>query len=113
MRRGPALLALATGAALALAGCDGAEPGPPDRTPDVTGRVDGVDRGPGPVLSDASDPYFEGMWLLRADPLIVDAAGTPLDPAALRAGRTVEVWIEGACAESFPVQCDVVALRVR
>lgn len=84
---------------------------PPDRPPDVTGVVAG---GPeAPALGSASDPYYEGMWLLRGDPAVVGADGRRLDADALVEGAGVEVWVQGGCAESFPVQCPVVAVRVR
>lgn len=86
----------------------------PLRDPEVTGAVE-VDGGVA-RLAEPSDPYFEGMVLtvLDADSsvLVVDAHDEPLLAADLRAGRSVEVWIVGPCAESFPVQCTIEALRV-
>lgn len=87
--------------------------GVPDRPADVTGTVAlGADPS-APHLTDASDPYFQGMALLRGDPAVVDAGdGDVLDPAALTHGARVEVWVEGPCAESYPVQCQVAAVAV-
>ncbi len=65
------------------------------------------------MLGEPSDPYYELMLLRRGDPVVVDGeTGKTLDIADLDDGAEVEVWITGGCAESFPVQCEVVALRV-
>lgn len=85
----------------------------PDREPDVTGVVARAG-GASPALADASDEYFEGMDLLRGDPVIVDeATGEALTAADLDDGAEVAVWTEDACAESYPVQCQITALQVR
>lgn len=91
--------------------------GVPTRDPDVRGVVslrpwtsEGVEEA---VLGEPSDPYYELMLLRRGDPVVVDGeTGKTLDIADLDDGAEVEVWITGGCAESFPVQCEVVALRV-
>lgn len=82
----------------------------PARSPDVTGIVR-VDDGSEPVLVQASDPYFEGMGLLRGEPTIMDA--TTGEVLTLEDGDEVAVWTEGACAESYPVQCGILAIQVR
>jgi hypothetical protein len=109
VRRSVRRLLAATLLTAAVAGCGA--PAVPDRAPDVTGVVRVADGGP--VLADPSDSYFEGMSLVRGDPVVVhgDESGETT-PADLRDGDAVEVWIEDGCAESFPVQCTVVALRV-
>lgn len=107
-----AVLALTGACLVALAGgCSDTSSPVPDRPPDVRGVVaDGPD---GPVLAEPSDAYYEGMALLRGDPVVLRADdGATVAPAELRDGAPVEVWTEGPCAESFPVQCDIVALRV-
>ncbi|QGG95261.1 hypothetical protein [Actinomarinicola tropica] len=86
----------------------------PDRPAEVRGILDG---GEGTfALSDADDAYFEGMALLPArgdaPPVVVDDAGVELGTGDLAEGMPVEVWTEGPCAESYPVQCPVQALRV-
>lgn len=84
----------------------------PDRDPDVTGVVART-AGEDPTIGAASDAYFEGMALLRGDPVVVDAAsGDELTAADVVDGAEVAVWVEGPCAESYPVQCTVVALRI-
>lgn len=96
--------------ALMVAGC--ADPGAPDREPDVTGVVALVGTPSAPVLTEPSDAYFEGMSLLRGDPVLVDGEGRPVPYDQLQDGDAIEVWTDGPCAESFPVQCPVTALRV-
>lgn len=86
----------------------------PDRQPDVTGVVAGTDQPAGPVLTEPSDSYFERMSLVRGDPVLVkSSAGESVPFSELEDGDEVEVWIDGACAESYPVQCGIVALRLR
>lgn len=79
-------------------------------TPDVTGVVAGG------ALTQASDPYYEGMALASAqrEPSVLAADGSQATVADLRDGDRVEVWLgpEGLCAESSPVQCDVLTVRV-
>jgi hypothetical protein len=103
------LVAGATVLASSITGCgDTVVPG---RAPDVTGMVSEAGSSGGPVLADPSDDYFEGMSLVRGDPVVArDNAEASISD--LRDGEAVEVWIEGVCAESFPVQCTVVAVRV-
>lgn len=106
-------LILMAGLASPLAGCaaddsDGAA-APPERPADVDGTVDS-DEG-APRLVDASDPYYEGMSLLSASTVVLDADGARVDGDTLVDGDAVEVWAE-VCAESYPVQCQVVAVRV-
>ena len=99
-------------AALALAGCDGGEAVAPDRAPDVVGVV--VDDGSGPTLGEPSDEYYEGMSLSSEEAVVLDAAGERIELAQVVDGDAIEVWIEGDfCAESFPVQCRLAALRLR
>jgi hypothetical protein len=87
----------------------------PERPPDVTGTVAvmGGAHGEGPHLTDPSDRYYEGMSLVQADTTIVSAAtGQAVGAAEIQDGDAVEVWVTGGCGESFPVQCDVEALRI-
>ncbi|GIG39224.1 hypothetical protein [Cellulomonas phragmiteti] len=72
----------------------------------MAAAVDGGD----PTLSAASDASYEGMALRLADAVVVDTDGRPTD--APGDGDQVEVWVGEACAESYPVQCEVVAVRV-
>jgi hypothetical protein len=120
--RVPASLAGAALLAVLAAGCAGPAnpaPSPPPATahvsgastPDVTGVV--AVRDGDPVLTQASDDYYEGMGLSASDPSVVsDAGALTLDDLA--DGDAVEVWLpaDGACAESLPVQCAVLTVRV-
>lgn len=96
---------------LVSAGCGTTSDGAavPDRAPDVTGVV-AVREGT-PVLTDASDAYFEGMGLLRGDPVVVRGTGE-VAADELQPGDAVEVWTGDACAESYPVQCGILAVRL-
>lgn len=108
----PGVAALGAAVLLLLSACTAGSP-TPDREPDVTGVVAGAGEPGGPVLAESSDGYFEGMGLLRGDPVVVDEDGTAVASSELADGDAVDVWVEGPCAESFPVQCDIAALRVR
>jgi len=83
----------------------------PDRDPDVTGVV--AHEGDAVVLTAPSDDYFEGMTISGDDEtVVVDAGGSTVTTTDLATGDEVEVWVGDGCQESFPVQCDVLALRV-
>ncbi len=88
----------------------------PDREPDVTGVVAiGVgDAESTRSLAEPSDAYYDAMALAGRDgePLVVGSDGSVLSAGDLDDGDEIAVWIEGGCAESFPVQCDVIAIRV-
>jgi len=112
------LTALATGCA--PAGPSGPVPSPTEHlggqpAPDVTGVV-ALGTPGSPALTAASDGYYEGMALRGAtgDPSVLGADGAQASTADLRAGDAVEVWLRpgSACAESAPVQCDVLTVRV-
>lgn len=105
--------AVILGLALPATSAGGAAERVPDRPPDVTGRVALTDEPGSATLADPSDPYYEGMDLLRGDPLILGSDGAAVPSEDLADGDEVEVWIGGPCAESFPVQCEVAALRVK
>jgi hypothetical protein len=79
-------------------------------TPDVTGVVAGGS------LTQASDPYYEGMGLAGAggEPSVLAADGSQATVADLRDGDRVELWLVpgSGCAESSPVQCPVLTVRV-
>lgn len=99
---------------LLLAGCGTSGSALPDRAADVTGVVAAPSADlpwDEPSLARASDAYYEGMPLRLADAVVVDADGTDVEAPA--EGDTVEVWIGDGCAESSPVQCEIVALRVQ
>lgn len=92
----------------------------PSRPPDVLGTVAGepgaaylVDTSP---ITDFGPDYFEGMSIAtepaRGETVAVGSDDRALPSPGLEAGDVVEVWIGDVCAESSPVQCDVVAIRV-
>ncbi|MFD1505723.1 hypothetical protein FE374_01015 [Georgenia yuyongxinii] len=67
----------------------------------------------GPVLTDASDGYYDGMRLFPDDSVTLSGTrGERLEPSELAEGDRVEVWVGDACAESFPVQCHIEAVRL-
>lgn len=82
----------------------------PDREPDATGVVAQPTRS----LAASSDAYYEGMGLSRNDgePIVVGLDGNVLSVTDLADGDEIAVWVEGGCAESYPVQCDVVAIHI-
>lgn len=81
----------------------------PDRAPDAAGTLLVLDGGGFQLETD--DSYFRDASLTVSDStVIVDAADQPLTADDLTDGTEVEVWTD-TCAESFPVQCTVVALR--
>ncbi|WP_084038240.1 hypothetical protein [Demequina sp. NBRC 110053] len=97
-------------AALVLAGCGA--PGIPDREPDAVGTVAGVlpgDEATGLIfLPDTGYEYFDQTAFTLIDSTPLEGAETRHDVAE---GAHIQVWTD-ACAESFPVQCDVVAVQV-
>jgi hypothetical protein len=124
---------VAVAVAVALVGCGGDDPAGsattappasvpasgdgvgqlPDRDADVTGVVGTGDEYMAPPhLLEPSDGYYLGMSLLQGDPVVVAADGTVVAASDLQDGDEVAVWTGEACAESFPVQCDIVAIQV-
>lgn len=107
LRTRPAAALVAVLTLLPLAsGCSGdALPG---REPEVTGVVQDLE------LTEPSDRYYERLGLAGdEDTVVVDADGEPVTTADLRDGDEVDVWVSSSCAESFPVQCGIEAVRVR
>ena len=64
---------------------------------------------------DVSGGYFERMllsgWSVQ-DTVVVGSDDRALTSADLAAGDVIDVWIGDVCAESSPVQCEVVAIRI-
>jgi hypothetical protein len=83
-----------------------------DRDPDVTGVVAMSSEKDGPVLTQPSDRYFDGMSLLGGDPVILGSGGERIPSSELEQGDRVEVWVGDVCAESYPVQCEIEAVRL-
>lgn len=84
-----------------------------DRPPDVTGTVGwGDEYVAKPHLTEPSDTYFLGMPLGGERIVVRDAYGQLLSVAGLLEGQRIAVWVRAGCAESFPVQCDVVEVAV-
>lgn len=103
----PSLLACAL-----LAGCT--HPfNPPDRLSDAYGTAAAVETSGGvtEVLfePDAGDEYFEGTTFVLDDQVRV--GGKVSDASAIEVGDRIDVWTN-ECAESFPVQCQVEAVKV-
>lgn len=85
----------------------------PDREADAVGAAQLVERG-GDVVSvgfshDEGYEYYEGTVFVLDDAVTV--VGAVDAPSAIREGDRLRVWT-GACAESFPVQCEVEAVEV-
>jgi len=97
-------------AALTLAACSSG--GVPDREADAVGRAAEVvtEGDTTRVLfeHDAGYEYFEGTTFVIDDEVTVVGVD---DRAGIPGGAALEVWT-GACAESFPVQCEVEAVLV-
>ena len=86
---------------------------PPDRAPDAVGSAASVETSDG-VTSvlfehDPSYEYFEGTTFVLDDQ--VDVGGKVTRASDIEVGARVVVWT-GPCAESFPVQCQVEAVKV-
>jgi hypothetical protein len=113
MMAGVNLRAAAAGLVLVLgaAGCASAC-GLTDRDPDVTGVVARPSEKATPVLTQPSDRYFDGMSLLGGDPVILSSSGERVPSSELEQGDRVEVWVGDVCAESYPVQCTIDAVRL-
>lgn len=97
--------------AMAVAACGSTAPAPV-REAEAVGTVVAVDgdAASGVLVAFEPDPgyeYFEGTTFPVGDGDLV--GGTRVQE--LRDGARIEVWVV-ACAESFPVQCDVEAARV-
>lgn len=97
---------------LLLAGCGTVLP---SRQPDAVGTVGEVGSSQaGTVLSfvpDAGYEYFQGTLFVIDDSVtVVGPEGAATEGSDIPIGARVDVWTD-LCAESFPVQCDVVAVR--
>ena len=99
-------------AAIVLAGCAGGF-NPPDRAPDAVGSAASVETSDGVTRvlfeHEAGYEYFEGTTFVLDDQ--VNVGGKVTDASAIEVGDRVVAWT-GACAESFPVQCQVEAVKV-
>lgn len=86
---------------------------PPDRAPDAVGTAAAVESSGGvtQVLfeHDPGYEYFEGTTFVLNDK--VDVGGKVTDASAVEVGDRVVAWT-GVCAESFPVQCQVDAVKI-
>jgi hypothetical protein len=101
-------------ASVALTACAAQGPSGTAGPANLTGTVgpDEAINGGGAALVDASDSYYEGLALDDGDVVVIDAGDVEVGTDALVPGAAVEVWVGDACAESQPVQCDVLAVRV-
>lgn len=85
----------------------------PDGPATVTGIVEFVSDVPFSTrLAEPSDPYYELMSLVSNTALVRDVDGRPMTTDDLEPGDQIAVWIDGGCAESFPVQCTILAIEV-
>lgn len=103
--------ALAASVAVVATGCAGSVPG---RAPDAVGDVVAVDYRESVVeVQFDHDPgyeYFEGTTFMLGEDVTITGA---VDHAVqIRPDDRIGVWVD-ACAESFPVQCTVVAVEVQ
>jgi|SRR5690554_1077671 len=95
-----------------LAGC-AAGFNPPSRAPDALGTAAAIETADG-VTSvlfehDSGYEYFEGTTFVLDDE--VDVGGKVTAASAIEVGDRIDVWTN-ECAESFPVQCQVEAVKV-
>lgn len=109
MRR---LVLLALSLTLVLAACASGF-NPPSRAPDAVGTAAVVETS-GDVTEvlfehDVDYEYFDGTTFVLDDQ--VDIGGKVAHASGIEAGDRVVVWT-GPCAESFPVQCQVEAIKV-
>jgi hypothetical protein len=85
----------------------------PDGPATVTGIVEFVADAPDALrLAEPSDAYYQGMSLGSITALVRGTDGRLLTTDDLEAGDHIAVWTEGGCAESFPVQCTILAIEV-
>jgi ABC-type nitrate/sulfonate/bicarbonate transport system substrate-binding protein len=99
----PALAAGALLLALALGGCS------VDERHTVVGTAHRPDPTAGPTRVAAEDPYYDRMGL---DLGTIPVVGPDGESADLADGDTIEVVIDGSCAESSPVQCPISEIRI-
>lgn len=124
----PALFAAAL--AVALSACAEAA-SLPERPPDASGTIADLMPRAGDVdqaivepqdngaqhytftLSDTAegDYYYDAQMGVGADTMLMDNDGRLLSRSALLDGLAVDVWVD-ACAESYPVQCEVTHLLI-
>ncbi|MFN3866365.1 MAG: hypothetical protein ACK4MD_06585 [Demequina sp.] len=104
--------ALALACVVALTGC-GAGAVTPDRAADAVGSALAVQQDGAQVrvqfAHDVGYEYYEGTQFVLGDAVTV--TGAVDRPTAIRPGDRLRVWT-AACAESFPVQCQVEAVEV-
>lgn len=111
MRHRAALVVAAVACGGALSAC-GSGTAAPERAADAVGAAASIDSDAGGVrvhfAHDDGYEYFEGTIFVLDDDVTVVGAAAASDIAA---GDRLRVWTT-ACAESFPVQCEVEAIEV-
>jgi hypothetical protein len=90
----------------------------PARPPAVTGTLRAPGRGAFSIAIDEGvDDYYKDLSLQGVDQALIVRQTADGDVAAtvddLADGTRVAVWLRGGCRESFPVQCDAEAVRIR
>jgi hypothetical protein len=115
---GLALLGAVLGGSTALLGCASSPPTDPiGIRGTITGKEPGDGR-PAAITVEGSAPQPAGAASDKARVTITpqtrfyDKAGKPGDPAGLVVGANVNVWFEGAVAESYPVQGSAKAVQI-
>ncbi len=111
MRRSAALVVAVVACGGVLSACGSGST--PEREADAVGTAASVGLEESAVrvsfAHDAGYEYFDGtVFVLHDGVTVVGAASAASD---ITAGDRLRVWT-GACAESFPVQCEVEAVEV-
>jgi hypothetical protein len=112
------LLAALLGPSAVLLGCKSS---PPSDPVGIRGTITGKDPGDGrpaailvegPKQQPAGSASDKARVTITPQTLFFDKAGNPTDGAALVVGANVDVWFEGAVAESYPVQGSAKAIQL-
>lgn len=112
------LLAALVGPSTVLLGCESA---PPAEPVGIRGTITGTQPGDGrPAAITVEGPRQQPKGAVSDKARITitpqtrfyDEAGKPNDPAQLTIGVNVDVWFEGAVAESYPVQGSAKAVQI-
>lgn len=112
------LLAALVGASTVLLGCESAPPAEPVGIRGTITAKEPGDGRPAAITVEGPQQQPEGAASDKARVTITpqtrfyDEAGKPNDPAQLKVGVNVDVWFEGAVAESYPVQGSAKAVQI-
>jgi hypothetical protein len=115
---GLALLGAVLGPSTVLLGCESA---PPTDPIGIRGTITAKEPGDGrpaaitvegPRQQPAGAASDKARITITPQTRFYDKAGKPSDPAGLVVGANVNVWFEGAVAESYPVQGSAKAVQL-